>query len=139
MPHLLIVDDDDLVRNALSLVLEAFGHRVTVAASTKDALAHVTDGHWPDAVIADYRLRNHDTGVRAVQAVREALGEAVPALILTGDTSPERLNEIGQSGLAVLHKPVSGTALLDCINALLSRPGRPRPKPDQSSSRTSFA
>lgn len=117
--QILIVDDDPLVRNALCLMIEAFGHDAVGAASTEEALGRIGDGFRPDLVLADYRLRTHDTGVKAVQAVRQMLGKAVPAIILTGDTSPERLAEVLRSGLHVLHKPVSGRDLIGRIDAMM--------------------
>ena len=120
MPHLLIVDDDNLVRDALALIMETYGYDVSVAASTQEAIDEVAGGVRPDAILADYRLRGEDTGLRAVQAVRALLGEAVPALILTGDTAPERLREIHGSGLTVLHKPVLGAALVAGISSVLA-------------------
>lgn len=124
MPHLLIVDDDNLVRNALALIMETYGYDVSVAASTQDAIDEVAGGVRPDAILADYRLRGEDTGLRAVQAVRALLGEAIPALILTGDTAPERLREIHRSGLTVLHKPVLGAVLVAGIRTALGDVGR---------------
>lgn len=122
--QILIVDDDPMVRNALCLMMEACGHQATDAASTEDAVERLRTGWHPDVILADYRLRNHDTGVRAVEAVRQALGAAVPAIILTGDTSPERITEVLRSGLNVLHKPVSGKDLIGRIDAVVA--GRPR-------------
>jgi two-component system CheB/CheR fusion protein len=119
MQTLLIVDDDDLVRDALALVMEANGFDVAVAASTAEAIQWVVQGGRPDMVLADYRLRGSDTGVRTVQAVREALRAMVPAIILTGDTSPERLRDINRSGLTVLHKPVLGSTLMAGISSAL--------------------
>lgn len=120
MPHLLIIDDDDLVRDALALIMEAYGYEVSVAASTREAIDEVAGGTRPDAILADYRLRGEDTGVRAVQAVRELVGDVIPALILTGDTAPERLREIHGYGLTVLHKPVLGATLMAGLSTALA-------------------
>ena len=73
------------------------------------------DVFTPHIVLADYRLREHRTGVQAIEAVREVLrldgGPEVGALIITGDTAPERLREAHASGLQLLHKPVPAEQL----------------------------
>jgi DNA-binding response OmpR family regulator len=65
----------------------------------------------PDALLVDYRLRNGATGVQAIEAIRGQCSHDIPALILSGDTAPERLMEVAQSGLAMMHKPVQPAIL----------------------------
>jgi len=48
-------------------------------------------------------------------------GEALPALLITGDTGPERLREANASGLHMLHKPVRPAQLRALCNYLLTR------------------
>ncbi len=128
MPHLLIIDDDELVRDALSLIMASYDFQISSVASTEEAVEEISSGRRPDAILADYRLRGNDTGLRAIQVVRERIGQWIPAVILTGDTSPDRLREISGSGLPVLHKPALGTTLVASINAaLMGRPSRSRP------------
>jgi len=46
-----------------------------------------------------------------IEALRAAMGRDLPALLITGDTAPERLREAVGSGLPLLHKPVSPSRL----------------------------
>jgi CheY-like chemotaxis protein len=62
-------------------------------------------------VISDYRLREQRTGVEAIMALRALWRPDLPALLITGDTAPERLREAVASGLPLLHKPVSPSRL----------------------------
>jgi hypothetical protein len=39
--------------------------------------------------------------------LRSALGQGLPALLITGDTAPDRLREALSSNIPLLHKPVS--------------------------------
>mgnify|MGYP000150120737 FL=1 len=73
----------------------------------------------PDAIIADYRLHGGQTGVEAVHMLRKAFKKAVPAIILTGDTAPERLAEVMSSGLPIMHKPIEAKVLQAEIMHLL--------------------
>ncbi len=120
MSHFLAIDDEPLVLKSLAMTLEALGHRVTAAASADDAVAQLDGSDGPDAIIADYRLRDGENGVAAVGAVWRHLGESVPALILTGDTAPDRVMEIHRSGLKVLHKPIGVQDLLDALDGVIA-------------------
>lgn len=103
----LVIDDEHLVRESMRTLMESWGCRVLEAEGIQDALALIdTLGRAPDLVIADYRLRDNQTGAEAVTMLRERHGVNLPALLMTGDTAPERLREAQASGLPLLHKPV---------------------------------
>jgi signal transduction histidine kinase/CheY-like chemotaxis protein len=108
--RLLVIDDDEIVRDGMLHLLRDWGCECDVAESIEDALAQV-QLNVPDVIISDYRLREQRTGVEAIEAVRAQLGTAIPALLITGDTAPERLREAQASGIPLLHKPVSPSKL----------------------------
>ncbi|MCA0278900.1 MAG: response regulator [Proteobacteria bacterium] len=119
---LMIVEDEGDILDAMVQLLTLEGHQVYPGRSAAEALAaHAmasTAGHAQvDLVVADYRLADGVTGFEAIQAIRARLGRAVPAVIVTGDTSPERLKEVTASGARILHKPISGEDLRDAIEA----------------------
>lgn len=104
----LVIDDEPMVLYGLTLVLEQLGWEVVAAASAEEAVQRLRAGRKsPDVIIADYRLRDCRTGAEAIRAVHAMTGRAVPALLLTGDTSPDRLKEARRSGFTLLHKPIS--------------------------------
>jgi CheY-like chemotaxis protein len=70
-------------------------------------------------VISDYRLREHRTGIEAIFALRKIVDGPLPALLITGDTGPERLREAMASGIPVLHKPVSSSQLFNALISIL--------------------
>jgi signal transduction histidine kinase/CheY-like chemotaxis protein len=116
----LIIDDEAAVRQATERVLMTWGCRVLTAESADDALEQLRIRPMvPDAIIADYRLRQ-ETGVQAITRIRQALGLAVPATLLTGDTAPERLREAKASGLLLLHKPLQPARLRAALFHLCS-------------------
>ncbi|MBK3777417.1 response regulator [Azospirillum brasilense] len=104
----LIIDDEELILQSLRLVLEQWGWDVLAAASAEEALRQL-DGaeRLPDVIIADYRLRYGRTGVDAIRDIHAFVGELIPAILLTGDTSPDRIREARRSGFTLLHKPVT--------------------------------
>ncbi|GAB2181188.1 ATP-binding protein [Denitratisoma sp. agr-D3] len=103
----LVVDDEPLIREGMVQVLRRWGCQGLAAESVDEALAAMaTQSFIPDIIFADYRLRGEQTGSEAIRAIRQAIGRDIPAAILTGDTSPERLREADAGGLVLLHKPV---------------------------------
>ena len=109
--RVLVVEDDAIVRAGLEALLGAWGCTVDGAESIEQAL-ELARAKQPDLIISDYRLRAQRTGAEAIEAVRTLCGAALPALLITGDTAPERLREATDSGIPLLHKPVA-TALLE--------------------------
>jgi CheY-like chemotaxis protein len=65
----------------------------------------------PDAIIVDFRLRGGRTGPEAIGNLTNELGREIAALIVTGDTAPERLREAKACGYQLVHKPVQPAML----------------------------
>jgi len=81
MPHLLLVDDDDLFRESLGLNLIDEGHEVTSFGNGRDALAYLERGGSADVVLLDWRMPNV-TGLDVLRRMRRA-GIAIPVIFLT--------------------------------------------------------
>ncbi len=79
MAHLLLVDDDDLLRRSLAFNLEKAGYHVSTAATAEDALLH-SQHQRPDLVILDIGLPGMD-GLEALRQFRERF--RVPVIFLT--------------------------------------------------------
>lgn len=117
---ILVIDDEHDVREGMRTLLVQQKCEVVIADSSSNACDHIVANGWvPDLIIADYRLRDDQTGDKAIDLVREEINEDVPAMIITGDTSPARLREAAASGFPLLHKPVIAEDLLDAITSLL--------------------
>ena len=117
--RILIVDDEPIVRDGMRVLLEELNFEVHVAASTTSALSASSKAR-PDVVLADLRLRGDDSGIQTIWALRSA-DSTIRALLISGDTAPERLREAHDAGITMLHKPVSAALLKDSIQMLLSR------------------
>lgn len=106
--RILLIDDEAIVRESMAQLLEKWGCNVVAVESEEEAKAVVFNQPWqPDVIMADYRLREQKTGAQAIQAVFAVMGMQKPALLITGDTAPERLQEAKNAGFLLLHKPVS--------------------------------
>jgi signal transduction histidine kinase/ActR/RegA family two-component response regulator len=108
--RVLLIDDDESVRVAMSELMAAWGCHCEAVASGEESLLKLDD-FAPDVILADYRLRSHRTGLQAVQALWGCMDTPVPAVIITGDTAAERLREAHATGLTLLHKPVPAERL----------------------------
>ena len=80
MPHLLLVDDDDLFRESLGLNLVDEGYEVTSFDNGQDALAYLNDDS-ADVMLLDWRMPNL-TGIDLLRRMRGA-GINIPVIFLT--------------------------------------------------------
>ncbi len=116
--RVLVIDDEEPVRVAMQALLSAHGCQVQVAGSTREGLLK-SMGLPPDLLLTDFRLRGGEDGISAVRSLRSAF-PGLPALIVSGDTAPERLREAHEAGLTLLHKPVSEEQLINAMQAALA-------------------
>ncbi|HYG87355.1 MAG TPA: PAS domain-containing protein [Azospirillum sp.] len=101
-----IVDDEAFILEGMRAMLETWGYDVIDAQDAATALARVqAAGRTPAAVIADFRLRDGLTGVGAIATLRAAFGQALPGVLLTGDTGPALSAEAAALDLVIMHKP----------------------------------
>ena len=120
MASILIVDDNDPVRDILRKLLERVGHTVYEAADGKAAL-RMYAGNPTDLVITDIYMPEMD-GIEFLTRVREAFPEA-RVIALSGASSSgkeEVLRDAARLGaVAVLEKPFSVTECLDVVEGAL--------------------
>jgi signal transduction histidine kinase len=129
--RVLVIDDDDAVRSGMTQLLRNWGCECDGAESIEEALA-LARAHPPGLVVSDYRLRELRTGAEAIAALRAEFGSRLPALLITGDTAPERLREARAVGVPLLHKPVSPAQLYRRLVGVLEdseKTGMKRPAP----------
>jgi PAS domain S-box-containing protein len=104
--EILVVDDEVDIREGLAMVLTGWGYSVRVAADLVHAMAGWEVDNPPALVIADFRL-GKETGIDVIQAVRRRVQRPVPALLLTGDATPETAREAARLDVQLLRKPLS--------------------------------
>ena len=98
MPHLLLVDDDDLFRESLGLNLIDEGYQVTSFDNGGDALAYLQDGGGADIMLLDWRMPRL-TGIEVLRRMRGS-GIAIPVIFLTA-LSDDIYEEAALAGGAV--------------------------------------
>jgi DNA-binding response OmpR family regulator len=117
--HVLLVEDNELAREALRLLLQATGHRVCTAGSVGEALS-VARAERPDLVLLDLTLPDG----HGLEIVRELLVEENPPtfVALTGHDSDEVKQSCMAAGCtSVLIKPLTSKELLATLDPLLAR------------------
>jgi signal transduction histidine kinase len=115
----LLIDDERAIREATRELLRPMQVDVLVAATIAEALDVARQAGAPiDLILSDWRLRGQENGVDAVRAVRAICGESTPAVLITGDTSPELLQLAHESGLVILHKPLQPRELVRLVERL---------------------
>jgi CheY-like chemotaxis protein len=117
----ILMDDDAVVRQALSLYLETLlGCRVTAVADLKSlGAALAATGAPPALLIADLKLANGESGLDAIHVAREFYGQTVPTLLLTGDWSFSFNGSSAMPALRVLTKPFELEAFSAALNDLV--------------------
>ena len=118
-PKVLVVDDDQAVRESLRRSLEFNGYDVAMAADGAQALAGIGTAS-PDVVIMDVMMPKLD-GIEATKALRAA-GNDVPILVLTArDAVGDRVEGLDAGADDYLTKPFALAELLARLRALLRR------------------
>ncbi len=115
-----VIDDDTLVLDGMRGLLQSWGCRVVSARSDGEAVDRLAEHDAsPDLIVSDFRLQNDHTGIAAIARLRAHFGSDIPAFLISGDISPDRLRDAKANGYHLLHKPVAPMALRAMLNQFL--------------------
>lgn len=113
LPHLLIVDDDEDIREAMDLALGAEGYRVTTAGDGAEAWKLLEDGARPDLILLDLMMPHWD-GEQLLAAIANTSYGSIPVVVMSGhDTAAKRARALGAA--EILPKPVDLDRLLATV------------------------
>ena len=129
--HILVVDDDQAVRDSLARSLHYSGWEVTTAGDGIEALARLS-AMRPDAVVMDVMMPRLD-GLETTRSLR-ASGNDVPILVLTArDAIGDRVDGLDAGADDYMAKPFSFEELQARLRALTrrSRPATDEPGAEQ--------
>ena len=103
--HILHVENDPKIRDAMEVLLSGWGARVTGAASAEETLALA--GRW-DVVLADHQLGEGITGLDLIAAMA---GRAGIFALLTANWSEQLAARAAAMDLEIIQKPVAPASL----------------------------
>ena len=117
----LVIDDEVDILMAMQHLLNAWGCRVIACESLQHALTQLSQQNdIPNFIISDLRLRAGEHGHNVIETIRDEFNKDIPAIVVTGDTAPDRIAAIEESGLKVLYKPIESNQLKQQLSALLA-------------------
>ena len=112
----LLVDDDEYVREAMGSILELLGHRFRAVASGEAGLAELESGSQPDVVILDMNMPGLG-GARTLPRLRD-LRPHLPVLLATGRVDQDALDLVqAHAAVTLLAKPFTAEALQRALQA----------------------
>jgi PAS domain S-box-containing protein len=116
--HVLLVEDEDMLRSLTREVLEEAGYTVSDCAEGNEALLLLAADDTPDVLVTDVGLPGMD-GRRLAQAARERQPN-LPVLFITGYAWEAFTDSpVLPEGCAILSKPFSVHALVDAVADLI--------------------
>jgi CheY-like chemotaxis protein len=115
----LVVDQDQDARIAMSELLQGWGYRVAAVVSGEEAVASLEKQAGPDLIVCD----GQTGGCDAIRTLREEFGR-VPAMLVTGEVTAAILREAAASESPVLRKPLAPKRLRAAVASLMRRPVR---------------
>ena len=117
--HILVVDDDQAVRDSLKRSLQYSGYEVASAHDGIEALAHLSS-HKVDAVVMDVMMPRLD-GLETTRMLRQQ-GNDVPILVLTArDAVGDRVDGLDAGADDYMAKPFALDELMARLRALTRR------------------
>ncbi len=117
-----VVDDDDVVRESVKVLLEARHYVVEDFASGR-ALLEREPGATADCLLLDVNMPTMN-GIEVVQALRQQ-GDRTPVILMTGMPSQSKCAQARAMGVRLLEKPIPPVALVSAIEQTLGGQGGP--------------
>ena len=117
---ILLVDDDDDLRDVLGELLEECGYRVATAQNGLDALSYLRSNQPPWVVLLDLMMPVMDGATFREEQRRDEALEQIPVFLLTArGESDESLSDMGAA--RVFRKPIALAELLEAIEGVVRR------------------
>lgn len=123
MVRVLLIDDDELVRDSVAIALKLARYDVVTARDGREGLAHFT-GRRPDIVVTDIIMPEQE-GIETIMAMRK-VDHALPIIAISGGSSMGDVNflDAAQSfgATRILRKPFGPKELIRLIEECLAAP-----------------
>jgi DNA-binding response OmpR family regulator len=121
-PRILLVDDDEVMRELLKQVLESSEFHVTLAATVSEAI-HLIDTELYDALISDLHMPGAGDGFTVISAMRHKHPNAVTLLFTGYPALKEAMDAILLQADEILVKPMDPGELIEVVRERLAKRG----------------
>src|ERR1700730_17485703 len=118
LARVLVVDDDEVVRETLSKILQNYNFEVTCAANVSQALKFISS-HKYDVLLSDLHMPNAGDGLTVVSAMRHSNPEAITLLFSGYPEMKEAAAAILLQADEILVKPLAPETLVETIRERL--------------------
>jgi CheY-like chemotaxis protein/anti-sigma regulatory factor (Ser/Thr protein kinase) len=123
--NVLVIDNVELLLVSMSKTLSGWGCEVRSARNMAEAVQSAYQ-QWPDLVVSDHHLGDREpNGLELIKGLREQGAregrKRLPALLMTGDVSPQLEAQAREAGVRILHKPVRPKVLRASLAELMRR------------------
>jgi two-component system response regulator AtoC len=113
-PLIMVIDDDESVRSALTDLLQDEGYRVVAFADGGDGLGYLSAGETPDLVLLDLMLPTVDGWRFRAEQVMNPVLASIPVIVVTAAPATAHDSEL-DGDVDVVRKPFETRTLLSRI------------------------
>jgi len=130
LARILVVDDEEPVRDLVSRILYQAGYTVLTASDGREGLLYLRGGVRPAVILLDLRMPVMDGATFRIEQSRDAALRTIPVVVLSGDVAVGR--SVVFDGVPQYRKPLDAEELLRIVAQYASaRPATP-PRPSSA-------
>jgi CheY-like chemotaxis protein len=120
LPQILVVDDEDLIRELVQACLEDLGGWETLAAASGEEGLQIAQTKRFDAILLDMSMPGMD-GFEVYERLQSnPMTQSIPVILLTAKVLPSDRDRFEKMGVAgVIAKPIEPTTLTEAIAEIL--------------------
>lgn len=108
--RVLVIDNDERIVDATTMLLQSLGHRATGVRSGGQALMMMAGAGRFDAALVDYQLEDDEDGLDVIARLR-ARQPGLPVLLVTAETGRALAKRAAAAGVTILPKPATPEAI----------------------------
>jgi len=116
-----VIDNEQAILDAMQALQSQWSCTFQLFSSIDQAKSFAHNNHTcPDAIICDYRLADDMTGIDAINRLRALYKDDIPAVLISGDTDAELIDNVRREGFYMLRKPINANKLRTVVAILAS-------------------
>ncbi len=113
---ILVIEDDDDIRETIRDVLQDEGYRVDTAANGREAIDHLQDGHLPAVILLDLMMPVMNGAEFLDELSADPRLVTIPVIVVSA--WPRQSGRVGRHSTAYVRKPIDLRELLGQIERL---------------------